>query len=113
MEDDEGLRQALGRLLLAAGYEFESHASGEAMIASGLGDAACLVLDVSLPGMSGFELNDRLSKTGARVPVIFITAHDTPANRQRAQQCGSRAFLVKPVPGRTLIDSIRTTLADE
>jgi FixJ family two-component response regulator len=68
--------------------------------------AACLVLDIGLPGLPGFELYQRLIKTGAKLPVIFITA-----GSERAREVGAIAYLLKPVPKRELLDAITRALS--
>src|SRR5207302_8138386 len=62
--------------------------------------AACLVLDIGLPGLSGFELYQRLIEAGAELPVIFITGHDNSLGFERAREVGAIAYLLKPFPGR-------------
>ena len=67
----------------------------------------CLIVDVHLPGISGFTLRDRLSLKGALPPVIFITAFDEPETRAKAASAGAAAFLTKPFSGRALLETIR------
>ncbi len=67
---------------------------------------SCLILDVHLPALSGFELYEKVrSSTGER-PVIFITAHDDPATRARAERLGAVAYLAKPFAGRRLLEAL-------
>jgi FixJ family two-component response regulator len=73
--------------------------------------AGCLVLDVRLPGMSGFELYRALRQSGIEPPVIFITAHDEPSAREQAAQAGAVAYLAKPFHGRRLVDAVNRALA--
>ena len=93
VEDDAGMRKALERLLRVAGYKTELFPSAEAMIAAQAADSAdCLILDIHLPGISGIELLRRLSASGRRSPVIFITAQDDDAAREEAPHAlGDRA----------------------
>ncbi|MGB8434819.1 MAG: response regulator, partial [Burkholderiales bacterium] len=104
VEDDDSSRQAFERMLNAAGFRVESFATAEMLLESeAAASAACLVLDIHLPGMSGFELRRELGRTGGKQPaVIFITAHDDPAARAQAEALGAAAFLPKPFAGRTL-----------
>lgn len=107
VEDDCGMRQALGRLLRLAGYAPLAYESAEAFMDDGGAAAAaatCLILDVQLPGISGFELRERLARDGRAVPVIFVTAYDEPETRQHA--AGAVACLAKPFAGRDLIDAV-------
>ena len=105
VEDDAPSRQALGRLLLAGGFEPALFESAEAFI-----DAApvplCIVLDVRLPGMSGIELQQRLRAAGDRAPIIVTTASREVTIRERAQENGCAGFFCKPVDGKTLIATI-------
>lgn len=69
-------------------------------------DNACLISDVAMPGMSGLELPALLARAGRRLPVIFITAHDTPETREIAQRNGASAYFRKPVDDQALLDAI-------
>jgi FixJ family two-component response regulator len=107
VEDDDGLRQAVERLLVAAGYEVESFSSAEAFLDSpARSGVACLIADVRLPGMSGFELRERLVHEGSRPAVVYVTAHDDARARARAERDGALAFLLKPFEGRRLLDLV-------
>ena len=75
--------------------------------------AACLVLDIGLPGLSGFELYQRLIEAGAELPVIFITGHDNSLGFERAREVGAIAYLLKPFPGRELVDAVTRALSLE
>ncbi len=111
IEDDEGMRQAIESLLDAAGYATSSYASAEALIAAGPPeDARCIVSDIRLPAMSGLELVTELRARGARLPVILITAHDSPALRSEAGQRGAAAYLPKPFGSAALLAAIESAL---
>jgi FixJ family two-component response regulator len=97
VEDDDGTRAALGRLLRAGGFEPALFDSAETFIASRLDRAPlCLIVDVHLPGMSGLDLQDRLRRQRPRVPIIVTTGNKAQVIRQRAQNAGCVAFLTKP-----------------
>lgn len=114
VEDDDGLRAALERILEFAGYRVESYASAESVTASGaLARAKCIVCDVHLPKESGFALCRRLAQGGSRPPVIFITAHDRPAMRAEAEALGAADYLIKPFAGRALVEAVRGALASD
>jgi FixJ family two-component response regulator len=114
VEDDSGLRQALQKLLNAAGYRPAAFESAEALLASGDVDrAGCLVLDIRLPGTSGIELYRQIAARGAAPPVIFITAHDQPALREEAAKLGAAAYLPKPFPGRDLVEAVAAAVGAE
>jgi len=74
-------------------------------------NAGCLVLDMRLPGMSGFELQERLKQDGAERPVIFITAHDVPSSQEQARKAQAVAYLPKPFPGLNLMSAVADALA--
>ena len=112
VEDDEGMAQAIERILGAAGWRVEHFGSAEALLAAHCAHGAdCLVLDLRLPGISGFELHRRLGEAGRLPPCIFITGHDEPALREQALQAGAAAYLPKPFPGRTLIGAVTRAMA--
>jgi FixJ family two-component response regulator len=104
IEDDETARTALGRLLAAAGFEHALFDSAEAFLASKRDRGwLCLIVDVQLTGMSGIDLQRRLRSERSAAPVIMITAHETDAIRERAEQAGCVAFLTKPCRGDTIL----------
>jgi FixJ family two-component response regulator len=107
VEDDPGMSQAIERLLRAGGFTAVTFASAEAALEAGVLTAAnCLILDIHLPGMSGFDLYRQLVSSGDELPTIFITAHDEPANRLEAERLGASSYLPKPFSGRTLLDDV-------
>ena len=108
VEDDGSSRQAYQRVLSAAGFRAEAFASAESLLESGVaGRAACLVLDIHLPGLSGLELRRKLASAGSvQPPVIFITGHDAVAAREQAAALGAAAYLTKPFAGRTLVEAV-------
>jgi FixJ family two-component response regulator len=108
VDDDTSMCHATDRLLRAAGFQSVTYLSGEAF----LEDAEracpdCILLDIRLGGMSGFELQAQLAASGSTIPVIFITAHDDPETRERARQTNCVAYLRKTDPGQAVIDAIR------
>jgi FixJ family two-component response regulator len=111
IEDDDGERRALSRVLRAGGFGAATYASAEEFLASPpAGTPVCLLVDVHLEGMSGLELQERLNASGSRVPVIVITASDDKRTRQQAEESGCIAFLRKPFEGRLLLDFVRSRL---
>ncbi len=107
VDDDEDVRIALGRLLCAAGMATEGFASGAALLRS-MDDHApdCVVLDLHIPVMDGFEVQVALARRGSTVPVIIVTGDDLPTTRQRAMALGARGYLCKPVDGEQLLATI-------
>ena len=114
VEDDKSLRDALERLLDAAGFEAGSYGSAEALLANGgAADAACVVSDLKLPARSGLELLDEMRARGWRPPLILITAHDAPGLRGEAERHGVAAYLAKPFRGTALLDAIADVTGHE
>ena len=113
VEDDTSVRQATERLLRAAGYATTAFASAEALLAARRVDhAGCLVIDIFLPGLTGFELHAQLLAVGVDVPVIFVSGHDEPHVREQAQQAGAFAYLTKPWAGSTLLAVVARAMSD-
>jgi FixJ family two-component response regulator len=111
VDDDEPLREALGSVLQAAGFLIDSFASAEEFLASPRRqEIACLILDVRLPGISGIELQRRLSESGCAIPIIFVTAHGDASLRDRLLKAGAAGFLNKPVRSDTLLREIYAAL---
>jgi len=105
VDDDSSMRTGLERLLQAHGFATEVFPSAEAFL--GAASAAdCLVLDIHLGGMGGFELRRRLAGSGSTLPVIFMTAFDDDSTRSEAAKAGCVAYLRKPFVGQLLIDAI-------
>jgi FixJ family two-component response regulator len=112
VDDDNSMSNALARILRLGGYTPLTFTSAEALLeSSSAGAAACLVLDVHLPGLTGFELYERLAGMGTKAPVIFITAYDEPESRDQAQSAGAAAFFTKPFSGRDLVEAITRAIA--
>jgi FixJ family two-component response regulator len=97
IDDDVLVRQALGDCMESAGYAVQSFASAEQFLVSASArKASCLILDVQLPGINGLELQDKLIGADNRVPIVFVTAQGTQANRDKAMRRGASGFLSKP-----------------
>ena len=113
VDDDAEMNQAIKRLLNAAGFSALTFESAEALLGAGMvASASCLVLDVHLPGLSGFELHRKLREKGFAVPVIFITAYDDPGSRAQARDAGAIGFFTKPFPGQSLLAAILKALSN-
>jgi FixJ family two-component response regulator len=111
VDDDASIREALKSLMRSAQFHVETFASAEEFLASDrLHDTACLILDVHLPGISGFELQHRLNMERRPIPIVFITAHADETSRQRALESGAIDFLGKPVRGKTLFKAIQSAI---
>jgi FixJ family two-component response regulator len=111
VDDDASIREALKSLMRSVRFNVEAFASAEEFLASErLDDTACLILDVNLPGMSGFELQNQLNMEQRGIPIIFITANADEASRQRALKGGAIDFLGKPVRREPLFKAIRSAI---
>lgn len=107
VDDEEPIRKALSRLLRASGYRVETYASGADFLASlEQGRPDLLVLDLHMPGLSGFEVHEAVNSLDRPVPVIVITGHDSPETRQRVIDGRAAAYLRKPVDEELLIRAI-------
>ena len=114
VDDDEDVRAALTRLIGSAGFAVESFASGGAFLRS-VEDhkPACVVLDLHMPEISGFDVQRSLGTSHAAVPVVVITGHDTLQSRARAAQLGAKAYLCKPVNDEALLAAIDAALVGQ
>ena len=112
VDDDESIRRALKRLLNAFGYHVLTFGSAEEFLDHASERAeGCLILDIYLPGMNGFELQEELSLRGIKYPVLFMTGHDNPQWKERAVNVGAVAYLKKPFPEQNLFDAVELCLA--
>ena len=112
VDDDASFLRSVGRLLRSAGFAVETFGSAQGFLdAQGSSLPQCLVLDVHMPDMTGLELQDRLAAQGLCVPMIFMTAYETPHTRERAHRAGSFGLLLKPFDQQALRNAIREALA--
>ena len=111
VDDDAEVRKALTRLVSSAGFGFETYASGADFLRS-LDDHEpdCVVLDLHMPGMSGFEVQEALAIGHAALPVVVITGHDTPESRARALGLGAKDYLCKPVNDEVLLAAVSAAI---
>jgi FixJ family two-component response regulator len=111
VDDDESVREALPDLLRTFGFDARAFASAGAFLASDdMDQTSCLILDVSMPGMTGPELHRELIQRKKTIPVIFITANGHPAVRQRMIDQGAADCLFKPFSETILMDAINSAL---
>src|SRR5262245_15567069 len=107
VDDDASVREALPDLLVALGYTAQTFVSAEEFLASeAAGASACLILDVSLPGISGPDLQDELRRRGQNVPIIFVTANIEESTRQHVLARGAVACLFKPFEATALLEAL-------
>jgi FixJ family two-component response regulator len=111
VDDDASIREALQSLMRSVQFNVEAFASAEDFLASErVKDTSCLILDVYLPGMNGFELQTRLNADHRTIPIIFITAHADEASRERALKAGAVELLGKPVRREPLFKAIQLAI---
>ena len=111
IDDDRGVREAMRELLATAGYRVKTYASADAFLASYRPDGkGCLVTDVRMPGMSGFELLAWLAAADNALPAIVITGHGDVAMAVEAMKAGAFDFIEKPVRPNELLACIDRAL---
>jgi FixJ family two-component response regulator len=111
VDDDASVRTSLARLLRSEGILVETFGSGpEFLTANAIEPPACLILDVHLGTMSGFEIQEEMALTHPHVPIIFITAHDEIASTELTRRAGANGFLRKPFDGEAFLAMVRRRL---
>jgi FixJ family two-component response regulator len=112
VDDDESVRESLPDLLGEFGFAVETFASAEEFLASGrAAQTACLILDISMPGMSGPDLQRELVRRRLQIPIVFITAHADQAIVARLVEQGAIACLRKPFSDTALRAALDSALA--
>jgi FixJ family two-component response regulator len=107
VDDDDSVRKGLSRLMRSAGIEHRAYESAASFLAEVRNvDHACILMDITMPRMSGLELSAQLRQQGISLPVIAISARDDTDIRQLARDLGVRFFLRKPVDDQALLDTI-------
>lgn len=111
VDDDFSVRESLTLLIEASGWEPETFESAQAFLARAPIDCAnCLVLDVSLPGLSGLDVQRHLGRDRMDMPIIFITGHGDIPMTVQAMKAGAREFLTKPFSPHILVSAIRSAI---
>ena len=111
VDDDPSVRSSTRRLLRSSGMRAEVFASAEEFLQSGrVTETGCLILDMTMPGMNGLELQRRLVETGRLMPIVFLSARASEEEERRALQAGADSFLRKPVSKEALLNAIRAVL---
>lgn len=114
VDDDEAVRDAMSMLLNAAGITARSFSGGQEFLESySVGDVGCLVLDMRMPGMSGFEVLDRLQEMQAPIPVIFVTGHGDIPMAVEAMRRGAVNFIRKPFGDEELLACVDEALDED
>jgi FixJ family two-component response regulator len=111
IDDDGRMRAAMQRLLKSVGLHAEAFATPQEFLRRELPDGpTCLVLDVRLPGMSGLDVQRKLTEAGVQIPIIFITGHGDIPMTVKAMKSGAVEFLTKPFRDQDLLDAIQQAL---
>ena len=111
VDDDESVRESLPDLLKEFGFEARAFSSAQDFLGADCANrTACLILDIAMPGMSGFDLQRELQLRGQKIPIVFITAQTDGALRTKAFDGGAVSFLLKPFSDTALLASVETAL---
>jgi FixJ family two-component response regulator len=111
VDDDDSVRRSVKNLLLSLGFQVESFESAESFLESSHRDnTGCLVLDLSMPGMTGEELVENLARAGNPIPIVILTAHGDLPVRERLLSLGVLAFLGKPFKSGELLAAVQTAM---
>jgi RNA polymerase sigma factor (sigma-70 family) len=113
VDDDAAFRTAIERRLKKAGYEVTTYASAEQLLDRLPSDSVlgCILLDVRIPGLSGPELQERLSELGSKLPIIFLTGYPDIPTTVRTIRAGAEDVLTKPVPSDRLLQAVERAIA--
>lgn len=111
VDDDDKVRESLVRLLSSAGYAVTAFASAHLFFAASLPAApCCLILDMKMPGSSGFDVVKQLEQKGDAIPVIFISGYGTIPITVQAMKAGAREFFTKPIQSEQLLNAVEEAL---
>jgi FixJ family two-component response regulator len=112
VDDDASFRSSMSRLLQASGYQTELYESGNAFLDKfPLGEVGCILLDLRMSDVQGFEIQARLARSGNILPIIFLTAHGDIGTSVKAMKAGAEDFLPKPVSREALFECVERALA--
>src|SRR5215472_3626267 len=112
VDDDVSVREAVDSLIRSAGLRVRTFASAQEMLANLRKELpSCLVLDIQLPDINGFELQQELATKDIQIPIIFLTGHGDIPMSVRAIKAGAVEFLTKPFDDEYLLETIRTAIA--
>jgi FixJ family two-component response regulator len=113
VDDDISMRNSARRLIRLLGFRAEAFASAQEFLDSGSAvKAACLILDLRLPGMDGLQLQRLLALSGYQIPIVFISGHANADEQRQAMQAGAADFLCKPVSLEALASAIQRCCGD-
>lgn len=113
VDDDESVRQGLSRLMRSAGLTNKTYQSAEMFLEQVAPEPqGCILLDITMPHVNGFEIAKRLKDRGIGYPIIVVSALDDEVTRHSAHELGVRFFLRKPVDDQALLDAIAWVMAE-
>ena len=112
VDDDESVRESLPDLLREFGFEAKAFASAEEFLASGyVEQTRCLILDIAMPGMSGQDLQEELTRRRQKIPIVFITATGDETVRPLVLERGAVECLFKPFSEKALLGALNAALS--
>ncbi len=112
VDDDVLVRRAIQRLIRSVGLDAWTFATAGEFLDYGFRDQrACLIADVKMPGLTGLELQQKITDRGYDLPVIFITGYDTEQTREQAKRLGALGYFSKPIDDQALLDTINWALS--
>jgi FixJ family two-component response regulator len=107
VDDDDLVRAGLARLMRSGGFKTKSYETPERFLKEVIAESpACILLDITMPRITGLQVQERLKEMGVNMPVIAVSARDDDETRQRARDLDARFFLRKPVDDQALLDAI-------
>jgi len=111
VDDDESVRESLPDLLREFGCTARAFASAEEFLSSDyVSHTKCLILDITMPGMTGLDLQSELAQRRQMIPIVFVTAHSAGTFRSRVIQQGAVEYLTKPFTDTALFEAVKTAL---
>ena len=114
VDDDPSMRKALGRLCQSAGLDVKLFGSAQELLTHGaIESPACIVLDVSMPGLSGLDLQGEIAARDIRTPIVFITGHGDIPMSVKAIKAGAVDFLTKPFASKVVLAVIRDAISKD
>jgi len=111
VDDDDSVRESLPDLLKEFGFSARAFSSAQEFLSSdSVDETRCLILDIAMPGMTGFDLQQELKRRGQQIPIVFITGQKDEGIRKQAFRQGAVKFLYKPFSDTALLDAVNAAL---
>jgi FixJ family two-component response regulator len=111
IDDDASVRRSLGRVMASCGFSWQAYASVDEFLREAESiDTGCIVADMTMPDLSGLDLQRALNAAQKKIPLILLTAHDTDEMRAAAHEAGAASFFRKPIDTQALLDAIQWAL---